>query len=795
MLGALLFLATTSLPAQRWQDLQGRSPSGIVALHQAVLDAGTDTLALVVASHPDDRYVLPAAWLRYRCGVRVAVLLVTRGGGGQNSQGPETGDALEHLRTLEAEAGCARLGADIWYLDRPDAGYCRTAEEAFAEWGRQGTLTDMVRLIRTIRPDVVLTTHHAEESHGHDLAIFELLPEAVAKAADDTFAAGNLPPFQVQRLFLGAPSSPPQGSLVLPMDEMEPLRGATLRRLGYQILEMHLSQAPLQPMDVLLEPELVLMPVPQAGEAKATDLLAGLRSLFDDALWPAGAGDRDATRAALTTDLTAQLESPIGLLATAARELRVLQNLPVAADSEADRRRDRRVEALQRVAQHAACLQVEVEATPGAVAVPGEELTMVLRLHDGGSLDVQSLRAESTDGGEVELDPVAAAANPVLRAGHSLRASMIYRVPLDAADGRDAVNGLFHGDRFVPPVRLCLICRVEDTDIPIEVNVPVELRAPVELDVVPPALLLPATRQSVQFTVEVQRNSSVPVEHQLEVRAPTGYSVDGSRRQVKLRDIRGDSFLFTLRAPEVRRGGVDQLRILLGDNRITLPVHKVDVTIDPNLRIGLVRGSDDTLLSVINIGGFGLHWSELSDTDIALRDLDEFDTIVVDIRALRNRPEARRSFRRLLDFCAGKSKRLVVFYHKDSEFNPPGEGFRGAPELPFTIGKNRVARADAPVTVLRPNHVLLTHPNVIRAADWDGWEQERGLYFPSVYAPAYEELVEMHDPSQPAERGSLLYLETGQGEYVYCALSLYRQLKKLHPGVVRLLANLLTPGR
>ena len=156
-------------------------------------------------------------------------------------------------------------------------------------------------------------------------------------------------------------------------------------------------------------------------------------------------------------------------------------------------------------------------------------------------------------------------------------------------------------------------------------------------------------------------------------------------------------------------------------------------------------------------------------------------------------PAARRGFRRLLDFATGKGRRLVVFYQKDSEFHPPGEGFVGAPITPFVVGKNRVTRADAPVRVLRPDHVLMQKPNVIEAADWDGWEQERALYLPSLYAGQYEELLELNDPEQPTERGALLYARTGDGEFVYCALSLWRQLKKLHPGAVRLLANLVTP--
>ncbi len=180
---ATLVALLSAVAAQRPAVTSVRSAAGAVVLEQAVRDAGADALVLLVASHPDDRYLLPAIWLRRAFGLRVAVLLATRGGGGQNSLGAETGDALERIRTLETEDGCALVGADVWYLDRPDAGFRRSAEEAFAEWGRGATLRDLAQLLRRIRPDAVMTTHHKEEQHGHDLALVELLPEAIDLAA------------------------------------------------------------------------------------------------------------------------------------------------------------------------------------------------------------------------------------------------------------------------------------------------------------------------------------------------------------------------------------------------------------------------------------------------------------------------------------------------------------------------------------------------------------------------------------------------------------------------------------
>jgi hypothetical protein len=307
-------------------------------------------------------------------------------------------------------------------------------------------------------------------------------------------------------------------------------------------------------------------------------------------------------------------------------------------------------------------------------------------------------------------------------------------------------------------------------------------------------LLLPATRREVQFSVAVARHTRFPVDSELEVRAPAGYAIANDHERVVLRDVRGDLFGFAVQAPEERKTGVDVFRIRLGGTRIALPVHKIDVRTPPDLRVGILRSRDDTLPGILGAGGLGLAWSDLSDADIAVADLEIFDTIVVDIRALRDRPNARRGFRRLLEFAQQRGRRLVVFYQKDTEFHLAGEAFRGAPFEPFAVGKTRVTRADAPVRVLAEGHVLLTHPNRILPGDWDGWGQERALYLPHGYASRYEEILSMSDPGQPEERGALLYARTGEGEYVYCALALWRQLKKLHPGAVRLLANLLSPA-
>jgi hypothetical protein len=447
----------------------------------------------------------------------------------------------------------------------------------------------------------------------------------------------------------------------------------------------------------------------------------------------------------------------------------------------------RRIDALEEVLLLLAGVQIELDVPLGATAVAGEEFVVHVHVHTAGPQRVE-LRAEGLDGLSVDL--VTANGKEPTEEESGYRADARIRVPLDGRH-EDAMLQRFQGDRFVPPVRIRFFVRVFDLEVPVVVTVPVEQRSAVELDIRPRMLLLPSGRHTLQFSVGVTRHTQFNVDGWLEVKAPAGYAIRQDRQHVLLQNQRGDLFGFTVSAPPDRKPGVDVLRVRLGDNKIPLRVHKIDVRTPASLRVGLLR-RDETLPGILGTGGLGLAWSELSDADIAVADLRTFDTIVVDIRALRDRPEARRGFRRLLEFARGRGKRLVVFYHKDVEFDPPREGFLGAP-FELHVGKSRVTRADAPVRILKPGHALLTHPNVILPSDWDGWEQERALYLPSVYASEFEEIIEVQDPGQPAERSALLYARTEEGEYVYCALALWRQLKKLHPGAVRILANLLSP--
>ncbi len=764
--------------AQNWHDVPAVFPAAPNAVPQALRDAQCDALVLLVASHPDDRYLLPAAWLRRVHGARVALLLATRGGGAQNSAGPETGDEFERIRTLEAEVGCARLGVDVWHLGRPDAGFRRSAADTLAEWGHDATVDDLARVLRRIRPDVVMTTHHAAEQHGHDLALIELLPAAFERARDESFRSDR-PPHDVRAYWTGPDDRPGHGELELRVDVPDAELGAPLREHAYAILrDAHRSPGAPAPIEDVFPPTMRFVRRAPAAVPAASPFV--LPSMWD------GGGSSPwldhGKRCLGELDRAGDQLLAAAVAAVSALEIVRANHAAVAgaAVTVDPARLDRRLAAARALVALAAGVRVALTVAPGAVAVPGEPLRVLA-----------SVRAEQ---------PVTWRALP--RDGARVDGAAEFQGEPDAtlavqpeanADG-DPMAARFRAERFVPPLRVGIEVRVRGLVVPIELALPVELRAPITLRPTPRALLLPTGRRSLQFAVEATRHGAAPAQGEVEVRAAAGYAIARERQPVDLRSQTRVALPFAVTAPVSRRPGVDVLRIGMGELRVELPVHKVDVVAPYGLRVGIVRGSDDTLGNVLGEGGLGIALTVLDDAAIAAAAFPGLDAIVVDIRALRDRPAARRAFDRLLDFASGAGKRLVVLYQKDVEFQPQGEDFVGAPFRPFVIGKARVTRADAPVRVLRREHPLLTHPNRIGAEDWDGWDQERALYLPSAWSQSCEEVIELHDPGQPPERGALLYARHGEGEYVYCALSLWRQLKKLHPGAVRLLANLLTPA-
>ncbi len=215
-----------------------------------------------------------------------------------------------------------------------------------------------------------------------------------------------------------------------------------------------------------------------------------------------------------------------------------------------------------------------------------------------------------------------------------------------------------------------------------------------------------------------------------------------------------------------------------------LHTRKVDVKLASGLRIAYVMGPGDLVPEAIE--GLGVTPQLLTPAELTSGDLTAWNVIVVGIRAYSVRPDLAAAQARLDEFV--RNGGTLIVQYQSGNFPAP---------LPITMGRSpeRVVDEQTPVKLLDPMNNLLTSPNKITAADFDGWVEERGHGFPDSWDSGYTALTETADAGQDPQRGGLLVTHPGKGTYIYVAYALYRQLPELVPGAYRVLANLLSAGR
>jgi hypothetical protein len=211
----------------------------------------------------------------------------------------------------------------------------------------------------------------------------------------------------------------------------------------------------------------------------------------------------------------------------------------------------------------------------------------------------------------------------------------------------------------------------------------------------------------------------------------------------------------------------------------------VPVAVRDGLKVGYIMGTGDDGPTAIRQMGASV---ELL-TEVQVRDgaFSDYDVVVLGVRAYEARADVRAANDQLLDFA--RSGGTVINQYNQYQFSNGGYAPYG-----LTIGRPapRVADETAAIAILEPDAPLFTTPNRITQADFDGWVQERGLYFASEWGDEYLPMLELNDPGEPARRGSLLVAPVGDGVYVYTGLSFFRQWAGRVPGAYRLFANLVS---
>jgi LmbE family N-acetylglucosaminyl deacetylase len=867
---ALCFSPTPAEGARgepRWDSR--REPAATLA--ESIYRLPVYISVLHTAAHPDDENNALLTYLVRGVFARTAYLSLTRGDGGQNRIGPELVEALGIIRTEELLAARRVDGAEQFFTRAYDFGFSKSAEETLAKWGHEEILGDIVRVIRTFRPDVIISRFSGTpvDGHGHHQAAGILTREAFFAAADPSRfpqqITEGLQPWQAEKLFWnqfrswrGAmpPEEPPE--VTVDLGAYSPLLERTYYQLGVSALNLHRSQLPPR--------------LPRQGQR-----LDGFRrldvegsgtsdTLFDgmdltlvrvaDAIRE-GAPQREQLRAELQeiqaiAEAAAERFRPrhpstiVPLLWQGYERIRRLrETLPSwALDAPAAMRIDSALDmkeqefrmALERV------LGLEIEAVADAPhVVSGGTLTVNVSMlnHSPFTIALEHIHLQTPDRWEV-TPPSFESTRLAPQQGTEF--ALQVAIPTDASptqpywlesprvgDRFSVVDRRFLIEPFAPPLlgaslrwRIAadgfsgVVVSGRRVEYPIArrgvggVREAIRVVPKLSVALEPLILIAPLTGHPLEKQVNVTVVGNVTGDAVLRLQVPVGWDVDPAEHRIAF-SAAGQEVArrFALRIPALAAEGRFQIRAVAdfqgqtfgrGYRLIEYPhirshplyreavtrVEVLRVNTAPGLKLGYVMGAGDAVPGAIEQLGIGVHL--LSAEDLASADLRRYDTLVVGIRAYEFRPDLVASQPRLLDYVRDGGT-VIVQYHTLA-----AEGVAFTP-YPAKLSRARVVDETAPVTVLEPGHAIFRWPNRITEQDFNGWIQERGLYFFDQWDERFTPLLESHDAGEPPQRGGMLIAAYGKGTFVYTGYAWFRQLPAGVPGAFRLFANLISLPR
>jgi LmbE family N-acetylglucosaminyl deacetylase len=854
LLAGATLRAEEPAPAAVSYALEPPSAGGLEKVDRMLQKLATHRRLLVVGAHPDDEDTEILAYVARALGGEAAYLSLTRGEGGQNLVGPDLGVGLGLVRTQELAAARRLDGARQFFTRAYDFGFTRSQEEAFREWPRDAIFEDAVRVVRRFRPQVVVSIFAGIERDGHGqhqaagITAREAYRLAGEASAFPDLAAEGLMPWKPKALYqeTGYWRDQEATTIILPTGEVDPLTGRSVYQIAMASRSLHRSQD----MGQLQEPgpnQTTVGWVDGGAGRAGKDLFAGV----DTRLEAIAAEVRDASRRAamekslrraseLAVETRKRLSTPglsaaVPPLAEALRELTAARALVRPGDGGTAALLDEKIAVAQTALAGAAEVTIDVLAERETTS-PGEAVPVTISVWNGGpqAVEVENVSLESPDGwtggdasaprsvGAGKLEEWKSSAAPPADATPTV--PYFLRRPLKGAlyDWSDAPARV-RGEPFqAGPLRAVVRLKIGGTPVTLareaafrfrdqaigEVRRPVRAVDELDVSVEPDRIFWPIGRPDERLEITLASGAGKPVSGRLQVNAPSGWKAPESQTLSLAKRGENRFFDVSLSAPPGMKPSrfVFPVSAALDDGRAfhsgirlldygyiprtpmpetaEVAVTAADIRFPPLQRVGYVRGAADRVPEAL--AAVGIPLEVLSSRDLDSGDLSRFDAILVGSRAYETDPALPRANRRLLDYVRAGGL-LIVQYQQ----YPFLQG--GYVPFPMEIARphDRITDETAKVTLLDPNNPIFTTPNRISDADWEGWVQERGLYFAHTWDSAYTPLLAMSDPGGPELKGGLLVARLGKGRYVYTGLAFFRQLPAGVPGAYRLLANLL----
>ncbi len=705
-----------------------------------------------------------------------------------------------------------------------DFGFSKTADETMRIWDHDKILADVVWVIRNFRPDVIVTRFSPEDekTHGHHTASAILAQEAFSAAADPNRFPEQLAfmkPWQATRLvwntspfFFTNRNLPfdPTGLTVLEAGGYNPLLGKAYTEIAAASVSMHKSQGVGRPPLRGARKEYFK---PLEGQPMTSLLFEGV-----DTTW---------SRVANSESVAAEIRqiiskfNPADAAASLPELLKLRQTMSGIHDESWIAEKKAQLDKII-----AACLGLHVEASTATEAfTPGQTATIKLEAINRSNVPVtlQEVRFPSI-GDSNKIDAA-------LPSNELVTKDLSYRIPDDAPYSqpywlrKPRTLGTFAVDdqkliglpENPPALPVEIVLQVNGQELRYLVDAKYRTVEPVAGEVRSPVVISPpafvnvgnsvfvfATNQPKPVSVRVTAATG-PVKGELKLAVPQGWEVSPASIPVDLKAANAETVAtFTVKPPN--QNGEGMLRAIVSIDgrdyslervRISYPHIGVQTLMPPAQakliradirrkgdRIGYIPGAGDDIPESLRQIGYSV--KILSEPEITAKNLAQFSAVVLGIRAYNTQDRISNWLPEV--FAYVKEGGVAIAQYNtlaDLKTNQLGP-------YPLEISRDRVTDENAQVRVLAPTSPLMNIPNKITPKDFDGWVQERGLYFPNKWDPAWTPVLSCNDPKEKPLDGGLLIAKSGKGFFVYTSYSWFRQLPAGVPGAYRLFANMLS---
>lgn len=779
---------------------------------------------LYVAAHPDDENTRLLGYLANEKKLKTGYLSLTRGDGGQNLIGKEQGELLGLIRTQELLAARRTDGAEQFFTRANDFGYSKNPEETFTFWNKDSILADVVLTIRKFKPDIIICRFPTtgEGGHGHHTASALLAVEAFDAAADPKKFPEQLKTLEVwqaKRIYwntfnFGGTNTTAPNQIKIDVGVYNPLLGKGYGEIAAESRSMHKSQGfgSAKQRGSNLEYFKLLK-----GDSVKNDIFEGINTS-----WTRLKGTEKVQKAiedCIKKFNASSPENSVPELVSIYKQLQALDE----KDANLKYWKKQKLKDTETLLLGCSGLWLEAFASD-YIGIPGQDANVTVQIVNRNKNEVKlnkvnylqsdTITALTLKANELytfkrkEKISATSYSNPYwLNEKHDVGIYTVNDRSLIGKPENDVAQKIIFDINILDlnlKIGRDLVYKYTDP-VKGEIYRPFEVLPPVTVNISEKVFVFSDSNpKTVLLTVKANQNN---FEGTLQLKASAGWNIVIKDPNIKLKNKNDEVVLeATIMANSNAVSGKLDASVISNGNSYNKSIKRIEydhipyqfilsdaeaglVNVDlkkSGTNIGYIAGAGDDVPAALKQIGYNV--TMLTDELLLNEDLSKYNAIVTGVRAYNTNDRLQVHYNKLMDYVKNGGN-LIVQYNTNNRIGPVKANIG---PYPFTISRDRVTDEKAEMKFVNEKHSALNFPNKITVKDFDGWIQERGIYFATEIDKQYEPIFSIADPGEKASDGSLIIAKSGKGNFVYTGLVFFRELPAGIPGAYRLFVNLLS---